>query len=124
MASICLRPLAVIGNKPLELQGYGTIEPLTAVLPGLSSPINYFGIFIPKGVPAEVTATLTRIWAEKMPNQASLKGYATKRGALFSPLSGDDAQKAVIPAVQANAWTQFANGKAKVSRDTVGIAKP
>ena len=119
-----LRPLAVIGNKPLELQGYGTIERLTAVLPGLSSPINYFGIFLPKGVPPEVTATLTKIWTEKMPNQAALKAYATKRGALFAPMSGEDAQKAVMPAVQANAWAQFANGKAKVSPDSVGIPKP
>ena len=119
-----LRPLAVIGDKALELQGFGTIEPLSKTLPELTSPINYFGIFLPKGVPAEVTATLTKIWAEKMPNVAAVKNYATKRGALFSPMSGDEAQKAVMPAVQANAWTQFANGKAKVSPDTVGIAKP
>lgn len=119
-----LRPIAVIGDKPLELQGYGTIEPLTKSLPGMASPINYFGIFVPKGVPAEVTATLDKIWREKMPEQAALKAYATKRGALFSPMSGPDAQAAVMPAVQANAWTQFANGKAKVSPDTVGIPKP
>lgn len=119
-----LRPLAVIGDKPLELQGYGTIEPLTKTLPGLTAPINYFGIFIPKGVPAEVTTTLARIWAEKMPNAAGLKAYATKRGALFSPTAGEEAQAAVMPAVQANAWQQFSTGKAKVSPDTVGIPKP
>ena len=46
-----LRPLAVIGDKPLEIEGYGTIEPLTKTLANFKDPPNYFGIFIPKGVP-------------------------------------------------------------------------
>ena len=45
-------------------------------------------------------------------------------GALFAPSSGEAAQKAVFPAVQANAWLLFDTGKAKVSPDTVGIPKP
>ena len=32
--------------------------------------------------------------------------------------------KAVMPAVQANAWQQYNSGKAKVSPDTLGIPKP
>jgi tripartite-type tricarboxylate transporter receptor subunit TctC len=119
-----LRPLAVIGDKPLQIEGYGTIEPLTNVLPNLKSPVNYFGIFVPPGIPDEVTKTLDKIWAEKMPQDSALKQYATKRGALFSPIAGEEAQKAVSPAVQANAWQQFNSGKAKVSPDTLGIPKP
>ena len=46
------------------------------------------------------------------------------RGALFAPSSGEAAQKAVFPAIQANAWLLFNGGKAKVSPDTVGIPKP
>ena len=38
--------------------------------------------------------------------------------------SGEAAQAAVFPAIQAYAWTQQAAGKAKVSPDTIGIAKP
>ncbi len=49
-----LRPLATVSDKPLELEGYGTIPPLAATLPGFTAPANYFGIFIPKGVPDEV----------------------------------------------------------------------
>jgi hypothetical protein len=52
-----------------------------------------------------------------------VKKYATSRGALFAPSSGEAAQKAVFPAVQANAWLLFDSGKAKVSPDTVGIPK-
>lgn len=119
-----LRPLAVIGNKPLTLEGFGTIPPLTDTLPNLQSPINYFGIFVPPGTPDEVVKTLDKIWAETMPQNAALKAYATKRGALYSPAAGEAAQAAVMPAVQANAWQQFTSGKAKVSPDTLGIPKP
>jgi len=119
-----LRPLAVVSDKPLELQGHGVMEPISKVLPGFSAPTNYFGIFLPKGVPDEVVKTLDGIWADKIANNAALKQYAARRGALFGPLYGDAAQKAVMPAVQSNAWMQFAAGKAKVSPDTVGIPKP
>ena len=119
-----LRPLATVSDKPLELEGYGTIPPLSATVPGFTAPANYFGIFVPKGVPDEVVKTLDRIWAENIAKNEALKKYAASRGALFAPVAGDAAQKAVFPAVQANAWMLFQSGKAKVSPDTVGIAKP
>jgi tripartite-type tricarboxylate transporter receptor subunit TctC len=119
-----LRPLATVSDKPLELEGYGTIPPLAATVPGFTAPANYFGIFIPKGVPDEVVKTVERIWAENIAKSDALRKYATSRGALFAPVAGDAAQKAVFPAVQANAWMLFTSGKAKVSPDTVGIAKP
>ncbi|MCB2039030.1 MAG: tripartite tricarboxylate transporter substrate binding protein, partial [Ottowia sp.] len=93
-------------------------------VPGFTAPANYFGIFIPKGVPDEVTKTLDKIWAEQIVKSEALKKYANSRGALFDPLYGDAAQKAVFPAVQSNAWNLFNSGKAKVSPDTVGIPKP
>ncbi len=119
-----IRPLAVVGDKPLTIDGYGTIPALSQTIPGFKDAVNYFGIFVPKGVPAEVTATLDKIWAGPMANNEALKKYAEARGALFAPLSGDTAQQAAFPAVQAYAWTQQAAGKAKVSPDTVGIPKP
>ena len=119
-----LRPLATVSDKPLELEGYGTIPPLSATVPGFSAPANYFGIFIPKGVPDEVVKTVEKIWADTIYKSDALKKYAASRGALFAPSSGEAAQKAVFPAVQANAWMLFENGKTKVSPDTVGIPKP
>src|SRR5450432_1721533 len=119
-----LRPLATVSDKPLELEGYGTIPPLSQTLPGFVAPTNYFGIFIPKGVPDEVIATVDKIWKDTISNSDAVKKYATSRGALFAPSSGEAAQKAVFPAVQANAWLLFDGGKAKVSPDTVGIPKP
>jgi len=119
-----LRPLAVVGDKPVELDGYGVIEPLSKSVTGFKAPANYFGIFIPKGVPPEVIATVEKIWAEQIANSTALKQYATSRGAQFSPAAGADAQKAVFPAVQANAWAAADTGKAKVAPDTLGIPRP
>jgi tripartite-type tricarboxylate transporter receptor subunit TctC len=119
-----LHPLAVIGDKPLEIEGYGTIPPLSEVVPGFTAPANYFGIFIPKGVPEEVIQTLEKIWTTTIKDNEALKKYAFARGALFLPLTGDAAQKAVFPAIQANAWQMADGNKAKVSPDTVGIPKP
>ena len=113
----------MVGDKPLEIEGYGTIPPLSQFIPGFKDPINYFGIFVPKGVPAEVTQTLDKIW-EGMKDNAALKKYAQSRGALFAPMHGAEAQKAVFPAIQSYAWVQQAAGKAKVSPETVGIPKP
>ena len=119
-----LRPLATVSDKALELEGYGTIPSLAATVPGFNAPANYFGIFIPKGVPDEVVKTVERLWAQNMAKSEALRKYATSRGALFTPLYGEEAQKAVWPAVQVNAWNLHASGKTKVSPDTVGIPKP
>jgi tripartite-type tricarboxylate transporter receptor subunit TctC len=119
-----LRPLAVIGDKPLEIEGYGAIPPLSEAVPGFTAPANYFGIFVPEGVPGEVIETLEKIWATNIKDNEALKKYALARGALFLPLSGEAARKAVFPAIQANAWLMAEGNKAKVSPDTVGIPKP
>jgi hypothetical protein len=95
------------------------------VIPGFKAPANYFGIFIPKGVPAEVIETLAKIWASPtIKDNEALKKYGVQRGALFSPLSGEAAQKAIFPAIQLNAWLMADSNKAKVSPDTVGIPRP
>ena len=120
-----LRPLATVSDKPLELEGYGTIPPLSQTVPGFTAPANYFGIFIPKGVPDEVVKTVEKIWAENIAKSEALQEVRRPAAARCSRrCRGEAAQKAVFPAVQANAWLLFDGGKAKVSPDTVGIPKP
>jgi tripartite-type tricarboxylate transporter receptor subunit TctC len=119
-----IRALAVVGDKPINIEGYGSIPPLSQFVPGFSDPVNYFGIFVPRGVPAEVTATLDKVWAEQISKSDTLKRYAEQQGALFAPIAGAEAQKAVFPAVQKNVWQAFEGGKAKVSPEKLGIPKP
>jgi tripartite-type tricarboxylate transporter receptor subunit TctC len=119
-----IRPLAVVGDKSIEIEGFGVIPPLSQFIPGFKDPINYFGIFVPKAAPAIVKQTLDNIWAAEISKSEALRKYAQARGAMFAPMAGDEAQKAVFPAIQSYAWTQQAAGKAKVSPDTVGIPRP
>jgi tripartite-type tricarboxylate transporter receptor subunit TctC len=119
-----LRPLAVLSDKPLELEGYGTIPPVTASITGFKPDTNYFGIFVPKGVPEPVLKTLDMVWQDVVLKSDALKAYAHTNGALYAPSYGDEALKAAMPAISATAWLLQEGGKAKVSPDTVGIAKP
>jgi tripartite-type tricarboxylate transporter receptor subunit TctC len=116
-----LRPLCTISDKKLELDGFGTIPPLSDTLPGFTAPDSYYGIFIPNGVPDDVIRTMDRIWSTTIANSEVMKKFAGTRGALFAPQEGEAAQKAAFPAVQSNAWMLFNNGQAKVSPASVGI---
>ncbi len=77
-----LRPLAVLSDKPLELEGFGTIPPITSTIKGYKPDANYFGIFVPKDVPAHVLATLDMIWKDVIMKSEALKKYATANGAI------------------------------------------
>jgi tripartite-type tricarboxylate transporter receptor subunit TctC len=118
-----LRALAVLSDKPLELEGVGTIPPVTASVQGFKPDANYFGIFVPKSVPPEVLATLDKVWSDVILKSETLKAYAAKNGAQFLPVSGDEALKAAMPAIQAYGWLLHDSGKSKVSPDTVGIPR-
>jgi tripartite-type tricarboxylate transporter receptor subunit TctC len=118
-----IRPLATVSDRPLEIEGYGTIEPISKTIPGFKAAANYFGIFIPKGVPPEVVATMQRIWNDQIAKSAAIRAYAVNKGALFAPVAGDSALAAAMPAIQANTWLLHSTGKTKVAPDTVGIPK-
>jgi tripartite-type tricarboxylate transporter receptor subunit TctC len=118
-----LRPLAVVSDKPLELEGAGSIPPITQWYPGYTADTNYFGIFVPKDVPPEVLATLDQVWKDTIVNSEALKKYASSRGALFLPASGAEAQEAVQPAIRRAAWVIQDSGKAKVSPEKLGIPR-
>lgn len=119
-----LRPLAVVGDKAIEIEGYGRIPPLSDFVPGFKVPVSYFGIFVPRGVPAEVTATLDKIWMDKIAKSEVIKKYATSRGALMVVTAGAEAQKIAMPAVSDAAWQKFDAGQAKISPASIGIPRP
>ncbi len=109
-----LNPLAVLSDKPLELEGYGTIPAVTASVAGFKPDANYFGIFVHKDVPAPVKQTLDMIWKDVIAKSETMKKYATTNGAQFAPVSGDDAVKAAMPAIQTTAWQLHDAGKSKI----------
>jgi len=118
-----IRPLAVVGTKPLSLQGVPEIPPITKALPKFPATDNYFGIFVPKGVPAEVIKTLEMVWADKIAKSDALKNYATSRGAIVAVVSGDAAKEVVMPAVKEAAWGLWDRKQGKVDPASVGIPR-
>jgi tripartite-type tricarboxylate transporter receptor subunit TctC len=118
-----IRPLAVLGTKPLALEGVAEIPAITKVLPNFPATDNYFGIFVPKGVPEPVVKTLEMIWTDKIAKSEALQKYATSRGAIVAVVSGDAAKQAVMPAVKEFAWGMWDRKEAKVNPETVGIPR-
>jgi tripartite-type tricarboxylate transporter receptor subunit TctC len=119
-----IRPLAVLAESDLDLDGYGKIPSVKQWIPGFKLGPNYFGIFIPKGVPQEVIDTLNRIWTEKIVTSQEIQKYAKENGAVFAPSSGATAQNKAYEFYQPVAWLYYEAGKAVVSPDTVGIPRP
>jgi len=119
-----IRPLAVMSNVALNLDGYGEIPPITNWIPDFKAGSNYFGIFIPKGVPQNVIDTVAKVWQDVIFNSQKVKDYAKANGAMFAPSYGKEAQDKAFAYYQPVAWLYFEAGKAKVSPDTVGIPKP
>jgi tripartite-type tricarboxylate transporter receptor subunit TctC len=118
-----LRPLAVVADQPLTIEGVDTIPPITQFVNNFPKVTTAFGIFVPKGVPPEVVATLEKLWAEKIAGSEKIKAYATQRGALFTPLTGKAAYDAVWPTVVSDAFLLQDAGMAKVTPESVGIRR-
>lgn len=120
-----IRPLAVFSSEPLEIEGYeGQIPPITNWIPDLEIATNYFGIWVPLGVPDEVVETMERIWEERISHSEALRQYALERGAFFTPYYGEEAQERSMTRVRSQAWTLFDSGQAPISPDTLGIERP
>ena len=118
-----LRPLAILADQPINLEGYGEIPPITKWLPKMPAPLNYFGIWVPKGAPDAVVSTMTTVWKDKIAKSEALQKYAQQRSALFAPLYGQEAQDGAFKMVRFTAWLYHDGGKSKVSPDTVGIPR-
>lgn len=119
-----LKPLAVLATAPLALEGYGDIPAITDWIPELQPANNYFGIWTPADVPAEVRATMDKVWSETISNSQALKDYAAGRGAFFDPSYGADAQAAAAPMISQNAWMLFDAQKAPNNPEGFGIQRP
>jgi tripartite-type tricarboxylate transporter receptor subunit TctC len=118
-----LRPLAVVADQPLTIEGFGTIPPITQFVKNFPEVTTGFGIFIPKGAPPEVAATVEKLWAERVATSEKIKKYAADKGALFTPLSGKKAYDAVWPTVVNDAYLLQDAGLAKVSPESLGIKR-
>ncbi|WP_332686992.1 Bug family tripartite tricarboxylate transporter substrate binding protein [Devosia sp.] len=116
-----LRALAVLSNQPLVLDGVDPIPPITDYLPEMELAPDYFGIFVPVGVPDEVIATLDAIWADKVMSSEAIRTYAETFGAVFAPSFGAEARALAMPVVILEACSSVARGEAVNDPSTIGI---
>jgi tripartite-type tricarboxylate transporter receptor subunit TctC len=116
-----LKALAVLSAEPLVLDGVEPIPPITQWLPDMELAPDYFGIFIPKGVPEEVVATVDKIWAEQVMNSEALQTYAETFGAVFAPSYGAEARERAMPVVILEACSSVERGEAVNDPSTIGI---
>lgn len=116
-----LRALAVLSDNPLVLDGVEPVPPITQWLPDMVLAPDYFGIFLPVGVPPEVVATLDGIWADKVMTSEAIKVYAETYGAVFAPSFGAEARARAMPVVILEACSSVERGEAVQDPATIGI---
>ena len=118
-----LKPLAAIGTTPITL-GDQKIHAITDDLPNLPPTENFVGIYLPKGTPPEVVEAVTKIWVDTISNSKDLATLCETRGCGVAPMAPETAIAATAPLISSAAWGLFDRGEAKVSPDTLGIARP
>jgi tripartite-type tricarboxylate transporter receptor subunit TctC len=119
-----IRPLAVLANEPLEIEGIDPIPPITEWLPDMLLAPDYFGILIPSGAPQEVYSTVDAVWRDNVMTSEALKDYATGQGAVFAPAFGQEALDKSMPVIVAEACARVDRGEAVVSPAEIGIDCP
>jgi tripartite-type tricarboxylate transporter receptor subunit TctC len=118
-----LVPLAAQSERPVTLAGFGEIPSIRRWLPNIPAPLNYFGIWAPKGVPDAVIESVSQVWDTRIRTSERLKAYSEQRAAVFTPIRGKEAHEGAWVAVRQTAWLYHDGGKSKVSPDTVGIPR-
>ncbi|MGI1661541.1 Bug family tripartite tricarboxylate transporter substrate binding protein [Palleronia sp. KMU-117] len=116
-----VRPLAVLASTPLEIEGLDPVPPITEFIPDMEVASDYFGILIPKGAPAEVYATVSKVWEERIMTSPELQSYARERGAIFAPSFGEGAMAAAMPVIAGEACALKGRGEAVRDPSEFGI---
>ncbi|PCJ88217.1 MAG: hypothetical protein COA52_13425 [Hyphomicrobiales bacterium] len=119
-----LRPLAVLSDTALVVEGLDPVPPITKWLPTMMIAPDYFGVFIPVGAPAEVYETMNEIWERRIMNSPELQEYASSRGAVFAPSYGQEAIDRSMPVVIAEACARVTRNEAVVDPSEIGITCP
>jgi tripartite-type tricarboxylate transporter receptor subunit TctC len=121
-----VRPLAVLADGALEIEGYGVIPPITDTYSDFNAPglTIQVAVFVPADVPDEVVARLETLWDETVANSEALKKYAAENGSIFTPVHGQQAMEMAKAAISETAWRMHEAGTTAMSPEELGIPKP
>ncbi|TVS05855.1 MAG: tripartite tricarboxylate transporter substrate binding protein, partial [Rhodobacteraceae bacterium] len=115
-----LRPLAILSDTPLVVEGMDPVPPITDWLDMPLAP-DYFGIFIPRGVPDEVIETMDYVWENHVATSDALRDYAEGFGAVLDPSWGELARERSIPVAIADACGKASRGEAVMDPIELGF---
>lgn len=112
-----VKPLAVLADVPLEIEGADPIPPITDFYPEFSAPgvTILAGIFVPADAPQVVLERMAELWDNEIANSERLQQYAAENGSIFKPVHGEEAMKLAQAAVAETAWRMFDDGTTTVS---------
>ncbi|MCR4426520.1 MAG: tripartite tricarboxylate transporter substrate binding protein [Firmicutes bacterium] len=117
-----LRAIAVMDSEPLEVEGYGVIPPITNWIPNHPTSGSYFGLFLPKNIPADALEAITDAFKVAASSQTMQK-FARDRGSKAVCIYGAEAEKANETAASLISWMLYDAGIAKKSPADFGIPR-
>ena len=121
-----LRPLAMIEDKPAEVEGVGVIPAITDTLPefaNFSQPIQCIGIAIPADCPEEVRAAYAEAYDAAMKSNTITKAIADGHFNAIG-MSGEEVQKVAAQQEQVYSWALYEASVAPENPEKFDIARP
>jgi tripartite-type tricarboxylate transporter receptor subunit TctC len=117
-----LRALANMSTETLQVSGYGAIPPVMEFLPK-HAPLQYlFGLYLPKGVPAEVVKAVNEAF-DFAAKSDSIKRLADQKACAAVNYKGDEALKLAERTGNNINWILFDIGVAKKRPDQFGFKR-
>lgn len=121
-----LRPLATIQTEPIELDGVGTIPPITEVVPEIASllPLRQFvGFALPADTPPETLERIEAAFQQAMQSD-EIATFGRQTYSDLLGLSGDAAQEMVLSQERVIAWALYDDGLGTHSPAEFDIERP
>jgi tripartite-type tricarboxylate transporter receptor subunit TctC len=119
-----MRAIAVVNTTPVDtLPG---VPPVTDAIPEMEKFLPwgpFYGVFVKQDVPDDVKAKLVSVFKTAAESE-TFKTLMTNRGNVIMNISGDEASEFLKRWQQVTAWVLQDTGAAKVSPETLGIARP
>ena len=99
-----------------------SIPPITNYIKDFPSVAFHFGLFIPKGIPAEAKEAISRAFKAAADSKA-LKDMAAEKASVAVSISGPEADKIMENAASLFGWLLYETEVTKVNPEKLGIPK-
>lgn len=119
-----VRALAVVNTEPVD--SLPDVPPITDALPAMEKYLPwgpFYGVFVRADVPEDVTAKLVEVYRTAAQDPGFVE-LMENRGNVVMNISGAEAEDFLDRWQRVTTWVLQDTGAAKVSPETLGIARP